>query len=138
MSEIQAIQRQLKIKAGAAKRLIKEHILYRKETEDQQRKVAKLIAEGVPEDEWDLKNAVSTPRLPVVYINPSQTSPKKKVLDESERMIHDSATRLAKAAGDLGDLIIAAKQRPELAEVPELLNAENVLKEGKEFETDSL
>ncbi|KAK0198785.1 tubulin binding cofactor A-domain-containing protein [Armillaria mellea] len=119
MSEIQAIQRQLKIRAGAAKRLIKEHILYRKETEDQQRKVAKLIAEGVPDDEWDLKNA-------------------KKVLDESERMIHDSATRLAKAADDLGDLIIAAKQRPELAEVPELLNAENVFKEGKEFETDSL
>ncbi|KAK0208692.1 tubulin binding cofactor A-domain-containing protein [Desarmillaria ectypa] len=119
MSEIQAIQRQLKIKAGAAKRLIKEHILYRKETEEQQRKVAKLIAEGISEDEWDLKNA-------------------KKVLDECHRMIDDSATRLAKAAGNLRDLVIAAKERPELAEVPELFDAESVLKEGKEFETDNL
>ncbi|KAG7452171.1 tubulin binding cofactor A [Guyanagaster necrorhizus] len=119
MSEIQAIQRQLKIKAGAAKRLIKEHILYRKEAEDQQRKVGKLIAEGISEDEWDLKNA-------------------KKVLDECNRMIDDSATRLAKAAGDVEDLVIAAKEHPELSQVPELLNAENVLKEGKELKTDNL
>ncbi|KAF9029982.1 hypothetical protein BDZ89DRAFT_1064951 [Hymenopellis radicata] len=110
MSELQAIQRQLKIKSAAAKRLSKEHNLYRKEAEDQKRKLDKLIADGVAPDEWDVKNAT-------------------RMLAEGERMIEDSATRAGKAAGDLRDLIVSIKTKEEFQEDPELLNAESVLEE---------
>jgi len=37
-------------------RLLKEHVLYAKEAEEQQRRVDKLIADNA--DEWDTKSAV--------------------------------------------------------------------------------
>ena len=39
------------------KRLLKEHQSYRKEVEEQNIKVNKLVADGA--EEWDIKNAVS-------------------------------------------------------------------------------
>ncbi|KAF8921842.1 hypothetical protein CPB85DRAFT_1264776 [Mucidula mucida] len=105
MSDLQAIQRQLKIKSAAAKRLA-----IHSRAEDQKRKLDKLIADGVAPDEWDVKNAT-------------------RMLAEGERMIEDSATRAGKAAGELRDLIVSIKTKEEFQEDPELLNAESVLEE---------
>ncbi|KIY69363.1 hypothetical protein CYLTODRAFT_420764 [Cylindrobasidium torrendii FP15055 ss-10] len=89
---------------------MKEHTLYRKEAEDNKVKLDKMIASGIAEDEWEVKNA-------------------KRVLDESNRMIEDSATRAGRAAGELRDLVVSVKTKPEFQENPELLNAETVLEE---------
>ncbi|KAF8665460.1 hypothetical protein AX16_000478 [Volvariella volvacea WC 439] len=51
------------------------------------------------------------------------------MLEESNKMITDSATRLGKAAEDLRALVLAAKKIPELAADEELLKAEEVLEE---------
>jgi len=103
MSDPASIRRQLKIKTGVTERLTKEHKLYRKETEVQQRKRDKLIADGA--EDWDIKNA-------------------GKMLDESNKMILDSADRLEKAVADLRDLIVAAKKDPAMAGASELERAE--------------
>jgi len=57
MSDLPTIRRQLNIKSGVAKRLLKESRLYFKEAEDQQRKVEGLIAAG--SEGWDINNGVS-------------------------------------------------------------------------------
>lgn len=75
MSDIPTARRQLKIKSGVVKRyanillwlkttllillvirLSKEHALYRKEAEQQQRKLDKFIADGA--EGWDINNGV--------------------------------------------------------------------------------
>jgi tubulin-specific chaperone A len=77
MSDKPAIHRQLNIKSGVAKRhvllqtpvnsvtltppitflrLLKEHVLYAKEAEEQQQKVDKLIADNA--EGWDIRSAV--------------------------------------------------------------------------------
>lgn len=109
MSDIPAIQRQLKIKSGSVKRLSKEHQLYRAEAETNKIKLDKLKEEATVEA-WDIKNAT-------------------KLLEESNKMIDDSAERLANVVAELRDLVIKAKSRSELAEDVELLNAESVLEE---------
>jgi len=91
MSELATLRRQLKIKASATSRLKKEHELYQKEAVDQKIKKDKLIAEGA--EEWDIKNA-------------------GKMEDESEKMILDSAGRLAKAYGELRDLVVREETIP--------------------------
>ncbi|RDB28774.1 Tubulin-specific chaperone A [Hypsizygus marmoreus] len=108
MSDIPAARRQLKIKAGVVKRLSKEHTLYRKEAEQQQQKLNKFIAAGA--EGWDINNGT-------------------RMMEEANRMITDSANRLGKAAGELRDLVVAAKKEPKLAEDEELLKAEEVLEE---------
>ncbi|TFK77528.1 tubulin binding cofactor A [Pluteus cervinus] len=109
--QIRILKRELKIKSGAAKRLAKEHKLYKKEAGDQQRKLDKLVADNADNvEEWDIKNA-------------------RKMLDESNRMITDSATRLGKAAEELQSTVDSAKKHLELAEAEELLNADEILKD---------
>ncbi|KAJ7733576.1 tubulin binding cofactor A-domain-containing protein [Mycena maculata] len=109
MSDLATLRRQLKIKAGATSRLKKEHELYRQEAVDQKIKKDKLIADGA--EEWDIKNA-------------------GKMEDESEKMIQDSAGRLAKAYGELRDLIVSAKKEPALVEDKDFLEAEGILEEA--------
>jgi len=46
---------------------------------------------------------------------------------ESEKMVRDTATRLERAAGELGDLLISGKRNAELEQGPELREAEAVL-----------
>ncbi|KAG9313989.1 tubulin binding cofactor A [Chiua virens] len=104
-----AVQRQLKIKVGAAKRLLKEHNLYRNEAKDQETKVERMVAENG--DEWDIKNAT-------------------RILDESRRMIKDSGDRLEKVIQELKTLIDSVKSRPEFSENKELLDAEKELTEA--------
>jgi len=107
--DITAIKRQLKIKAGVVIRLTKEHTLYRKEAEDQQRKLDKFIADGA--EDWDIKNG-------------------KRMMEESNKMIQDSNTRLGKAVGDLRDLVVEAKKNTALAEAEELFKAEEELEKA--------
>ncbi|KAJ7144851.1 tubulin binding cofactor A-domain-containing protein [Mycena crocata] len=109
MSDVPALSRQLKIKAGATARLKKEHELYQKEAVDQKLKKDKLIASGA--EEWDIKNA-------------------GKMEDESEKMIQDSAGRLAKAYGELRDLVVSAKKIPALGQDENFLKAEGILEEA--------
>ncbi|KAF9075012.1 tubulin binding cofactor A-domain-containing protein [Rhodocollybia butyracea] len=106
MSEIAALKRQLKIKSGAAKRLLKENGIYTKETGDLQRKLDKMIDDGA--EEWDLKNA-------------------KRLVEESTRMIADTRDRMGRAVGELKDVVIKAKTEPTLAEDPDFLSAEEIL-----------
>ncbi|KAJ7654180.1 hypothetical protein B0H17DRAFT_1100289 [Mycena rosella] len=108
MSDIPALRRQLKIKAGSASRLKKEHELYQKELADQKLKKGRLVAEGA--EDWDIKNA-------------------GKMEDESEKMIKDAAARLAKVYGELRDLVVSAKKEPALAQDEEFLKAEGILEE---------
>jgi len=106
MSDPASIRRQLKIKSGVATRLFKEHNTYRKEAEDQQRKLDKFIAEKA--EDWDIKNAT-------------------RMMEESNKMIKDSAERLGKAVGELRDLVVSAKKEAALANTEELLKAEEAL-----------
>ncbi|KAG2155667.1 tubulin binding cofactor A-domain-containing protein [Suillus clintonianus] len=109
MSNKPAVHRQLNIKSGVAKRLLKEHILYAKEAEEQQRKLDKLIAKNA--EEWDVKSA-------------------RRILEESHRMIKDSDNRLGKAVQDLRELVLRVKSQLEFAEDVELLHAEEALEEA--------
>ncbi|KAG8219436.1 tubulin binding cofactor A [Butyriboletus roseoflavus] len=108
-SERLAIQRQLKIKVGAAKRLLKELVLYKKEGEDNHRKVDQRIAENG--EEWDIKNA-------------------KRLFEESQRMVKDTGDRLGKAIQELRTLVDSVKSRPEFSEDKELLDAVKDLTEA--------
>ncbi|KAJ7597338.1 tubulin binding cofactor A [Mycena floridula] len=109
MSDIQVLQRQLKIKSGAAKRTYKEHLLYRSEVETNRTKLAKFQEDGT-EEEWYTKNAI-------------------KLIEESTKMVDDSADRLAAVQDELQELVDSAKEKPELADGPELINAKAVLEE---------
>ncbi|KAI0309202.1 tubulin binding cofactor A, partial [Amylostereum chailletii] len=84
-ADLEATRRQLKIKSGVAKRLVKENGLYRKELVEATVKVDKLRAEGV--EGWDINNAT-------------------KMMQESEKMVKDASVRMGKAVGDLRDLLV--------------------------------
>jgi len=114
MTDIPAIQRQLKIKTGVVQRLSKETKVYRKETTQIEAKVVKLVEDGA--EEWDIKNAT-------------------KMAQESHKMILDATTRLGKAVEDLQALITSAKEESGLAAEDEaLLKAEQTLKEATSVE----
>lgn len=106
MSDLAHIRRQLRIKTGVAQRLSKEYLLYIKEAEQQQAKLAKFVADGA--ESWDIGNAT-------------------RMLEESNKMIKDSEGRRDKAVADLQDLVIRAKQETELVNDEDLLKAEAVL-----------
>jgi len=102
MSEIPAIQKQLKIKSGTVQRYEKELSFYRKEVEDLGKKLDKFIAQNA--EEWDIKNT-------------------NKMIDESKKMVVDTEKKLEKATGDLKDLVQQVKDKPALAETEELKKA---------------
>ncbi|KIJ22157.1 hypothetical protein PAXINDRAFT_64443 [Paxillus involutus ATCC 200175] len=104
-----AIHRQLKIKVGVTKRLLKEHILYGKEAGEQQRKVDKLIADNA--EGWEIRQAT-------------------RIFDESQRMIKDTSVRLGKAVQELQTLVSAVKTKPQFSEDKELAEAEKELGEA--------
>ncbi|KAF9486520.1 tubulin binding cofactor A [Pholiota conissans] len=108
MSDIAAVRRQLKIKAGSVQRLAKETGVYAKETEQLIARKDKFIADGA--EEWDIKNAT-------------------KMVDESEKMVVDTKTRLDKAVADLKQLIASAKEETNLAQDEELIKAEKIVEE---------
>jgi len=106
MSDPASIRRQLKIKSGVTKRLMKEHNIYRKEAEDQKRKLDKFVDDGA--EDWDIKNAT-------------------RMMEESNRMIKDSADRLSNAVEDLSAIVLSAQKEPALTGDQDLTNAEEAL-----------
>ncbi|KAF8578760.1 tubulin binding cofactor A [Ramaria rubella] len=122
MSDAAAVRRQLKIKSGSVKRILKEYHMYRKEAEDQQRRVDKYIADAA--DEWDIKTQASARPL---------TAPGRlgqKLLVESQKMIPETQTRLANAVGELRELVVSIGARPTLSGDEELMKAEEALEEA--------
>ncbi|KAG9083027.1 hypothetical protein FS749_006354 [Ceratobasidium sp. UAMH 11750] len=108
-SDIANVRRQMKIKTGAVKRLWKEHNMYREEAQQLKIKYDKLVADDA--DEWDIKNA-------------------KKVLEEGEKMIPDSETRLAKSVIELRELVVYARTVPAFKDDADLTAAETQLQEA--------
>ncbi|KAI0295142.1 hypothetical protein B0F90DRAFT_1638326 [Multifurca ochricompacta] len=88
MSDTAATRRQLKIKAGVVKRLIPEGTrALSHRSRGKQNKLESLIASGADIESWEAKNATS-------------------LIRESENMVHDTTTRLERAAGELKDLVV--------------------------------
>ncbi|KAI0783348.1 tubulin binding cofactor A [Abortiporus biennis] len=85
MSDATSLHRLLKIKAGAAKRLMKENRLYQKEEESLKQKLDKFIADGA--ENWDIKNT-------------------RNMMEESHRLVEDTAKRLGGATQDLREAIV--------------------------------
>ncbi|KAG8949293.1 hypothetical protein FRC04_008895 [Tulasnella sp. 424] len=111
MSETAALQKQLKIKTGVVERLIKEVAVYRKEEENERKRVDKLVAEGA--EGADLRNA-------------------EKILQEAQKMVPDAETRMKAAVHALRDVINSAKDSsPPLPDDDEtLLKAEEASKKS--------
>lgn len=100
-----ATRRKLKIQAGVAKRVFKEHEIYGNEVVENKIKLDKLRAEG--EEDWGVRNAA-------------------KLVEESKKMVVNTDQRLRKAVEDLRDVIVLAKKDPAFAEDEELMKAEEV------------
>ncbi|KAI9457452.1 tubulin binding cofactor A-domain-containing protein [Lactarius psammicola] len=109
MNNTEATRKQLKIKSGVVKRYHKEIALYNAEVmENKKRLESATPAAGSGEESWDVKNA-------------------KSLIRESENMVRDTAVRLERAVGELGDLVKSAKGNSELEKDAELLHSEAVL-----------
>jgi len=105
-SDVVAVRKQLKIKTGVVKRLMKELNLYRKEHEEQVIRVEKLKGEGA--DGADIRHA-------------------ETVLKEAATMIPDAQTRMEKSVAELKDLTIHAETIAGMNEEAELIQAKEVL-----------
>lgn len=92
---MEAAQKQLKIKTGVCKRLVKEVAHYEKELGENQEKMAQMQAEG--RDPYDIKA-------------------QERLVEESLLMIPDSKRRLEAAMDDLRALVEEHKDVEELAE----------------------
>jgi len=110
-NDIAAMRRQLKIQSGVVQRLAKENKLYREEALQLEAKKNKFIADGA--EHWDISNAT-------------------KMMEESQKMILDTSTRLEKAVEGLIALITSAKGEKELTNDEELIKAEGILKVAQE------
>ncbi|EKM84006.1 hypothetical protein AGABI1DRAFT_88809 [Agaricus bisporus var. burnettii JB137-S8] len=108
MAELATIQKQLKIKAGVVQRYNKEMTLYRKEVVDLGGKLTRLVADGT--EEWDVKNM-------------------KRMIEESEKMILDTETKLDKAKGELKDLVKRVEGTPGVAASDEFVKAQGIVTE---------
>ncbi|KAM5531343.1 hypothetical protein V8D89_014988 [Ganoderma adspersum] len=108
MADAVALRKQLKIKSGAALRLYKEHKLYQDEEVALKRKLDKHIADNA--EDWDINNT-------------------RRMMEESQKMIADSAQRLGNTAQELRELLVSAEHHPSLTEDPDLLKAQEALEE---------
>ena len=94
-----------------SRRLYKEHKLYQKEEEDLKRKLDKYIADNA--EEWDIKNTVRMSMRIIRML--SQTGvgntliprEQRRMLEDSGKMIADSASRLGAAVQELRDLLVS-------------------------------
>jgi hypothetical protein len=57
------------------------------------------------EEPWEVKNAVCL-ATPWTALIPFLTLVQKSLIRESENMVRDTATRLERATGELGDLVV--------------------------------
>ncbi|XP_012725137.2 tubulin-specific chaperone A [Fundulus heteroclitus] len=95
--------RQIKIKTGIVKRLVKEEISYIKESEQQEQKIERMKADGG--DEYVIKKQM-------------------EVLQESRMMVPDCRRRLLIAHADLSQIL---ETEEDLAESEEYKEAKSVL-----------
>ncbi|MCO5580075.1 hypothetical protein L7F22_033941 [Adiantum nelumboides] len=86
MSDEKSTKRQLTIKTGVVKRLVKEEKSYVKEAQEQEARVAKTEAEG--REEWEVKK-------------------QKEVLQDCLQMIPDCKKRLEAAVADLQNILVS-------------------------------
>ncbi|KAL5004761.1 hypothetical protein ScPMuIL_018217 [Solemya velum] len=105
MTDVQV--KQLKIRTGVVRRLVKEKQAYEKEAVDLEQKVEKMKTDG--KDEYDIRK---------------QT----EVLQESKAMIPDTLKRLKTAYAELEQLI---QTSAELHESEEYVAAQNVMESAK-------
>uniref|UniRef100_A0A3Q2SWN8 Tubulin-specific chaperone A n=1 Tax=Fundulus heteroclitus TaxID=8078 RepID=A0A3Q2SWN8_FUNHE len=95
--------RQIKIKTGIVKRLVKEEISYIKESEQQEQKIERMKADGG--DEYVIKKQM-------------------EVLQESRMMVPDCRRRLLIAHADLSQIL---ETEEDVAESEEYKEAKSVL-----------
>lgn len=95
--------RQIKIKTGIVKRLVKEEIAYKTEAKQQEEKIERLKAEAG--DDYVIKKQM-------------------EVLQESKMMIPDCRRRLAAAHADLQHVL---ETEEDLGETEEYKEARNIL-----------
>jgi len=105
-----AVRKQLKIKTGVVKRLLKEVTLYQKEEEAEVVKVEKLKADGA--EPADLRRA-------------------EIILKEAQKMTPDAQERLGKSVADLRDLTIQAMSLPGMEGDTELVKAKEAIEEAE-------
>ncbi|XP_030049107.1 tubulin-specific chaperone A [Microcaecilia unicolor] len=99
--------RQIKIKSGVVKRLVKEKTMYEKEAKEQEEKIERMKSEGGDE-----------------YVIKKQT----EILQESRMMIPDCQRRLEAAYRDLTELL---ENERDLEEAKEYKDAHSVLQSVK-------
>ncbi|KAM9518326.1 tubulin-specific chaperone A-like [Salvelinus alpinus] len=102
--------RQIKIKTGVVKRLVKEKVMYVKETSQQEEKIERLKAEACDEEADSEAKYVIKKQL--------------EVLQESKMMIPDCHRRLTIAHADLSQIL---ETEEDLAEAEEYKEARTVL-----------
>jgi tubulin-specific chaperone A len=86
-------------------RLKKEHQTYITEAEAQKRKLDKLVADGV--EGWDIRNNVRRFHSYISILSHSSLYEiKTRIMEESDKMVIDSSSRLEKAVEELSDLIV--------------------------------
>lgn len=90
---VQSEEKQLSIKTGIVKRLVKEVAHYKQETEEHAAKVAKMKEDD--KDVYDIKKA-------------------EEVLEETRMMIPDSTRRMNEALDDLELLLDAVAENPKV------------------------
>jgi len=110
MSDTLALQRQLKIKSGVVIRLLKELDMYRREEEEQVKRVEKLKVDGA--DGADIRHAETVQR-------------------EAHKMVPDAQARLAKAVEDLKDHVQHVRGIAEMAGDPELAKAKEAIEQAE-------
>merc|ERR1712054_532069 len=104
------LARDLKIKTGICKRMIKEVAYYKKETLENEERVQKMKDDGI--DQWTVKKA-------------------QEVLDESVMMIPDSERRMKEGIEDLYSFVQEFGELEEVKGAPEWEEAQKILAENE-------
>ncbi|KAM9138008.1 tubulin-specific chaperone A [Pangshura tecta] len=99
--------RQIKIKTGVVRRLVKEKVMYEKEAKQQEEKIERMKAEA--SDDYGIKKQI-------------------EILQESRMMIPDCQRRLEAAHADLSQLL---ENEKELEEAEEYKDARSILESVK-------
>uniref|UniRef100_A0A2K5JW75 Tubulin-specific chaperone A n=1 Tax=Colobus angolensis palliatus TaxID=336983 RepID=A0A2K5JW75_COLAP len=113
--------RQIKIKTGVVKRLVKEKVMYEKEAKQQEEKIEKMRAEDG--ENYDIKKQAGLQLLASsVPPTPASQSPGiicVEILQESRMMIPDCQRRLEAAYLDLQQILECEKDLEETEEYKE-------------------
>ncbi|XP_059746225.1 tubulin-specific chaperone A isoform X1 [Bos indicus] len=110
--------RQIKIKTGVVKRLVKEKMMYEKEAKQQEEKIEKMKAEDG--ENYAIKKQDAVAPTPVLL--PGESRGRRslaEILQESRMMIPDCQRRLEAAHTDLLQLLESEKDLEEAEEYKE-------------------